>query len=170
MEPCGSDENQVFTKTNPWVAAILALAAEIYSLGNLKLNLKFDVEMLFRLFTLSISSYKPSDTLSCHVRDPISNPDFYPPDKPGPGGKAAPATPERPPAQAPAEAVGTPAGPAAPATPPPATAFEPPAGMLVLSRRCSCVSSSTAVLALPAIDHLTDMQPYVWFSVTCYCS
>lgn len=76
MEPCGADDNQVFTKTNPWIAAILALAAEIYHLDRLKLPLKFEIEMLFRLFTLNVSTYKPSDTLSCHVRNPVGNPDF----------------------------------------------------------------------------------------------
>ena len=57
MEPCGADDNQVFTKTNPWIAAILALAAEIYHLDKLKLNLKFEIEMVFRNLGLQVRSH-----------------------------------------------------------------------------------------------------------------
>ncbi|KAK9805719.1 hypothetical protein WJX73_001907 [Symbiochloris irregularis] len=77
LESCSTEDNTVFTKSNPWIAAILALAAEIYQLDKLKLNIKFEIEKLFRLFALNASVYKPSDTLSCHVRDPTDNPDFY---------------------------------------------------------------------------------------------
>ena len=51
MEPCKTSD-RIFTRNNPWVAAILALAAEIYTSDAIKLNLKFDVEMLFRHFSL----------------------------------------------------------------------------------------------------------------------
>ena len=55
MEPCKTSD-KIFSRSNPWVAAILALAAEIYTSDAIKLNLKFDVEMLFRHFSLQVSS------------------------------------------------------------------------------------------------------------------
>ena len=53
MEPCKTSD-KIFSRSNPWVAAILALAAEIYTSDAIKLNLKFDVEMLFRHFSLQV--------------------------------------------------------------------------------------------------------------------
>ena len=47
---------------NPWTMAILGLLAEIYSMPNLKMNLKFDIEVSVLLMTIvSISE------LSCIV-------------------------------------------------------------------------------------------------------
>ena len=76
MEPCkGSD--RIFTSRNPWVVAILALAAEIYTADAIKLNLKFDVEMLFRHFSIKVNDIKATDTLKCHTRTATENPDFH---------------------------------------------------------------------------------------------
>ena len=113
MEPCGEEDNKVFTKINPWVAAILALAAEIYNLDKLRLKVKFDIEMLFRLFSMQVEDCKPSDTLSIHVRDPIANQDFA-----ETKAAVAPPTPDRQPAPPPEP----------PIAPHPAPAHQDPAG------------------------------------------
>ena len=46
LEHC--KDTRVFHSQNPWLRGILALAAEIYALERLKLNLKFDIETMFR--------------------------------------------------------------------------------------------------------------------------
>ena len=46
LEPC--KDSKVFKPPNPWVQSILALVAEIYAQDKLKLNLKFEIELLFR--------------------------------------------------------------------------------------------------------------------------
>ena len=59
------------------MVAILALAAEIYTADAIKLNLKFAVEMLFRHFSIKVNDIKASDTLKCHTRTVVDNPDFH---------------------------------------------------------------------------------------------
>lgn len=76
LEPC--KESKVFKPPNPWVQSILALVAEIYAQDKLKLNLKFEIEMLFRNLNMQISDAKPSNTLSAHKRQIMNNADFAP--------------------------------------------------------------------------------------------
>lgn len=108
LEHC--KESKVFKPSNPWVQSILCLAAEIYALDNLKLNLKFEIETMFR----SQKDMKPSDvtasnTLGSHKRETVNNQDF--------GADKAPASPAQlppPPAAASAASPGVPAGPPKP--------------------------------------------------------
>ncbi|KAH8516641.1 hypothetical protein H0E87_004840 [Populus deltoides] len=44
LEPC--QNSLAYQPPNPWTMGILGLLAEIYSMPNLKMNLKFDIEML----------------------------------------------------------------------------------------------------------------------------
>jgi CCR4-NOT transcription complex subunit 1 len=44
LEPCHS--SIAYRPPNPWTMGILSLLAEIYNLPNLKMNLKFDIEVL----------------------------------------------------------------------------------------------------------------------------
>uniref|UniRef100_A0A804MK58 CCR4-NOT transcription complex subunit 1 CAF1-binding domain-containing protein n=1 Tax=Zea mays TaxID=4577 RepID=A0A804MK58_MAIZE len=44
LEPCQS--SIAYRPPNPWTMGILSLLAEIYNLPNLKMNLKFDIEVL----------------------------------------------------------------------------------------------------------------------------
>ncbi|VVB11924.1 unnamed protein product [Arabis nemorensis] len=45
LEPC---QNSIaYQPPNPWTMAILGLLAEIYSMPNLKMNLKFDIECFY---------------------------------------------------------------------------------------------------------------------------
>jgi hypothetical protein len=43
LEPCQS--SLAYQPPNPWTMGILGLLAEIYALPNLKMNLKFDIEV-----------------------------------------------------------------------------------------------------------------------------
>ena len=63
LEPC--KDSRVFRPPNPWLMAILSLISEIYALPKLKLNLKFEIETVFRTMNLQISDVKASDTLRC---------------------------------------------------------------------------------------------------------
>ena len=76
LEPC--KDSRVFRPPNPWVQSILALVAEVYAQDRLKLNLKFEIEMLFRNLSLQIGDAKPSATLVAHKRQIINNADFAP--------------------------------------------------------------------------------------------
>ena len=68
----------MFRPPNPWIQGILSLVAEIYNQDKLKLNLKFEIEMLYRNLNLSINDAKASHTLAGHKRDPTNNADFAP--------------------------------------------------------------------------------------------
>ena len=74
LEPC--KDSRVFKPPNPWLQAILALVAEIYAQDKLKLNLKFEIEMMFRNLNLQIGDAKPSLSLAKHKRQIINNADF----------------------------------------------------------------------------------------------
>lgn len=43
LEPC--QKSIAYQPPNPWTMGILGLLAEIYSMPNLKMNLKFDIEV-----------------------------------------------------------------------------------------------------------------------------
>eukprot|EP00884_Botryococcus_braunii_P017999 jgi/Botrbrau1/4883/Bobra.0032s0038.1 len=75
LEPCR--DNKIFKPPNPWIMGILALCVEIYALDKLKLNLKFEIEMLFRNMNVTMDSVKPSKTLHERKRDlQAGNADF----------------------------------------------------------------------------------------------
>jgi CCR4-NOT transcription complex subunit 1 len=74
LEPC--KDSKVFRPPNPWITGILSLMAEIYATDKLKLNLTFEIEMLFRNFNLQISDTRISKELSNRKRDMASNTDF----------------------------------------------------------------------------------------------
>lgn len=119
LEHC--KESKVFKPSNPWVQSILCLAAEIYALDNLKLNLKFEIETMFR----SQNDMKPSDvtassTLGSHKRETVNNQDF--------GADKAPASPAQPPPPPAAPPAPSPGGSAAPVKP--ETDSKAPAGGL----------------------------------------
>eukprot|EP00217_Crustomastix_stigmatica_P006653 CAMPEP_0183795892 /NCGR_PEP_ID=MMETSP0803_2-20130417/5376_1 /TAXON_ID=195967 /ORGANISM="Crustomastix stigmata, Strain CCMP3273" /LENGTH=2386 /DNA_ID=CAMNT_0026040399 /DNA_START=42 /DNA_END=7202 /DNA_ORIENTATION=- len=68
--------NKVFAPPNPWVIALLALLAEVYAETDLKLNLKFEIERLFKHLNTEIKDVPPSNLLVGRVRERFSNPDF----------------------------------------------------------------------------------------------
>ncbi|RCV47021.1 hypothetical protein SETIT_9G577600v2 [Setaria italica] len=74
LEPCQS--SIAYRPPNPWTMGILSLLAEIYNLPNLKMNLKFDIEVLFKNLTVDIKDVKPTSLLKDRVREVEGNPDF----------------------------------------------------------------------------------------------
>lgn len=48
-------DSKSYRPSNPWVMGIMALLAEIYALDRLKLNLKFEIEMVFRNLGLQVT-------------------------------------------------------------------------------------------------------------------
>ncbi|KAI3908415.1 hypothetical protein MKW92_020455 [Papaver armeniacum] len=61
---------------NPWTMGILSLLAEIYALPNLKMNLKFDIEVLFKNLGVDMKDVKPTSLLKDRSREVEGNPDF----------------------------------------------------------------------------------------------
>ena len=61
LEQCG--KSKVFTAQNAWVMGILRLLAEFYFYTELKLNLKFEIEVACRELGVKIESIKPSNKL-----------------------------------------------------------------------------------------------------------
>ncbi|KAH9627459.1 hypothetical protein KSS87_006150 [Heliosperma pusillum] len=74
LEPCQS--SLAYQPPNPWTMGILALLAEIYAMPNLKMNLKFDIEVLFKNLGVPIKDVTPSSLLRERVRVIEGNPDF----------------------------------------------------------------------------------------------
>ena len=66
----------MFKASNPYVAAILSLMAEIYATDKLKMNLTFEIEMLFRSFGLRINETRVSKELGNRKRDTITGIDY----------------------------------------------------------------------------------------------
>ncbi|XP_058205092.1 uncharacterized protein LOC131319013 isoform X2 [Rhododendron vialii] len=74
LEPC---QNSVaYRPPNPWTMAILGLLAEIYVLPYLKMNLKFDIEVLFKNLGVDMKVVKPTSLLKDRARESQGNPDF----------------------------------------------------------------------------------------------
>ncbi|XP_057511675.1 uncharacterized protein LOC130793815 isoform X2 [Actinidia eriantha] len=74
MEPCQS--SQAYQPPNPWTMGILGLLAEIYAMPNLKMNLKFDIEVLFKNLGVDLKDVTPTSLLKDRVRQVEGNPDF----------------------------------------------------------------------------------------------
>ncbi|KAI5070413.1 hypothetical protein GOP47_0014756 [Adiantum capillus-veneris] len=74
LEPCQS--SLAYQPPNPWTMGILSLLAEIYNLPNLKMNLKFDIEVLFKNLGVDMKDVKVSQLLKGRTREIEGNPDF----------------------------------------------------------------------------------------------
>ncbi|KAJ3063752.1 hypothetical protein HDU98_000453, partial [Podochytrium sp. JEL0797] len=61
LEQC--HESKVFKPPNPWVMAIMKLLSELYNFADLKLNLKFEIEVLCKKIQLDIKSIEPASIL-----------------------------------------------------------------------------------------------------------
>lgn len=108
LEPCA--DSKAFRPPNPWVMAILGLLAEIYHLEGIRTSLKFEVELLFKHFSLQVQEVPPSALLAGLSRDSVDNMDFAPV-------RAAPGTPS---------AAGRPGEPSSPASEKPGSAAAGP--------------------------------------------
>ncbi|CUM64513.1 uncharacterized protein PRCAT00002118001 [Priceomyces carsonii] len=60
----------VFQPPNPWVLGILKVLAELYECADLKLNLKFEIEVLLNSFKLKIEDIEPSKLIRSHNPKP----------------------------------------------------------------------------------------------------
>ncbi|XP_052744271.1 CCR4-NOT transcription complex subunit 1-like isoform X1 [Bicyclus anynana] len=97
LESCA--RSAVFKPPNPWTMALMGVLAELHREPGLKLNLKFEIEVLCKKLSLDISELKPS----LYLRDPeklktiefqCSRPDVAPePAPPPPPAEPAPAAP-----------------------------------------------------------------------------
>ncbi|XP_078446307.1 transcription regulator isoform X2 [Wolffia australiana] len=74
LEPCQS--SLAYKPPNPWTMGILSLLSEIYNLPNLKLNLRFDIEVLFKNLGVDLKEVKPSILLKDRGREFEGSPDF----------------------------------------------------------------------------------------------
>ncbi|KAH8935189.1 hypothetical protein BDL97_17G016600 [Sphagnum fallax] len=74
LEPCQS--SLAYQPPNPWTMGILGLLAEIYALPNLKMNLKFDIEVLYKNLGVDMKDVKPTQLLRGRTREIEGNPDF----------------------------------------------------------------------------------------------
>jgi CCR4-NOT transcription complex subunit 1 len=61
MEQCAS--SRVFHPPNPWLMAILRFMAELYAFGDLKLNLKFEIEVLCKSLDVALDTLEPTRIL-----------------------------------------------------------------------------------------------------------
>lgn len=74
LEP--AKDSIIFKPPNPWTMAVLALLKEIYNERELKLNLKFEMERLFKHLGVELKDVKPSYLLHQRQREHVGNPDF----------------------------------------------------------------------------------------------
>ncbi|KAF9532432.1 Not1-domain-containing protein [Crepidotus variabilis] len=61
IEPCA--KSRVFKAPNPWLMAVVSLLAELYHFAELKLNLKFDIEILCKSLEIDLDSVEPATIL-----------------------------------------------------------------------------------------------------------
>ncbi|KAK0539323.1 CCR4-NOT core subunit cdc39 [Tilletia horrida] len=61
LEQCA--KSTVFTPPNPWLMAVLRLLVELYQFAELKLNLKFEIEVLCKSLSIELSDLQPTDIL-----------------------------------------------------------------------------------------------------------
>ncbi|KAI9023310.1 CCR4-Not complex component, Not1-domain-containing protein [Hyaloraphidium curvatum] len=61
LEQCAG--SKVFQPPNPWLIAIMRLLSELYHFAELKLNLKFEVEVLCKRLDIDIKDLEPSSLL-----------------------------------------------------------------------------------------------------------
>ena len=73
----GTKGSAVFVPTNPWLTRLLSLLAELYHLADLKLNLKFEIEVLCKNLSIDLKSVEASSLLPSMKKPQLeSNPDF----------------------------------------------------------------------------------------------
>lgn len=72
-----SRESRIFKTTNPWIAGVLSLMKEIYCVPELKLNMKFELQLLCKSLDVDVNEVTPSDLLRDRpAPDKNNNSDF----------------------------------------------------------------------------------------------
>ena len=69
-------DSVVFHPPNPWMVAILSLLAEFYHFAELRLNHKFEIEVLFSKLGVQLQSVEPSNFLRTHLPPPPPQPEL----------------------------------------------------------------------------------------------
>eukprot|EP00124_Ichthyophonus_hoferi_P004310 Ihof_evm1s459 gene=Ihof_evmTU1s459 len=72
MESCS--KSRVFKLPNPWVTSILRILKEMHLLSDLKLNLKFEIEVLCKNINVDLNDLEPTTTLKDIQTEPDSTP------------------------------------------------------------------------------------------------
>ena len=73
----GCKNSTVFRPPNPWVIGLVRTLKEIYDVPDLKLNLKFEVEVLCKTLNLRLNGMAPSTSLKARrIPSMQDNPDF----------------------------------------------------------------------------------------------
>ncbi|KAF9557678.1 Not1-domain-containing protein [Agrocybe pediades] len=68
LEPCA--KSKVFKPPNPWLMAVISLLAELYHFAELKLNHKFDIEILCKALNIDLDTVEPTAILRNRPMDP----------------------------------------------------------------------------------------------------
>lgn len=75
LEACS--ESKIFKPTNPWVRGIMSLMKEICAIEDIKLTMKFELQILSKHMGIDVNSIVPSELLSARTApDRTDNPDF----------------------------------------------------------------------------------------------
>ena len=61
--------SRVFMPPNPWVMGVMSLLVELYQVPDLKLNLKFEIEVLAKTLKVELNEIVPSHRLATRVQD-----------------------------------------------------------------------------------------------------
>ncbi|EIN07655.1 CCR4-Not complex component [Punctularia strigosozonata HHB-11173 SS5] len=61
LEPCAS--SKVFRPPNPWLMAVIGLLAELYHFAELKLNLKFEIEVLCKALNINLDTVEATSLI-----------------------------------------------------------------------------------------------------------
>uniref|UniRef100_A0AAV1VFM7 CCR4-NOT transcription complex subunit 1 n=1 Tax=Peronospora matthiolae TaxID=2874970 RepID=A0AAV1VFM7_9STRA len=73
----GCKKSKIFKPPNPWVMGLIHAMSEIYDVPDLKLNLKFEIEVLFKSFKLNVEDQHKAQLLHTRRTPPsTANPDF----------------------------------------------------------------------------------------------
>lgn len=73
----GCKKSKIFRPPNPWIMGMIHAMREIYDVPDLKLNLKFEIEVLFKSFKLNVEDQRKANLLRTRLSPPrAGNPDF----------------------------------------------------------------------------------------------
>lgn len=72
LEQCS--QSAVFHPPNPWLMAVLRLLVELYEFADLKLNLKFEIEVLCKNLNIDLAAIEPTDLLQSRMQAPPDEP------------------------------------------------------------------------------------------------
>lgn len=64
--------SKIFKLPNPWVLGVLRVLVELYDCADLKLNLKFEVEVLLNTFNKKVTDIEPSNVIRNHNPNPVA--------------------------------------------------------------------------------------------------